>query len=117
MEMDDLITARKFGNRIKKIIEEDNWIQINTNLKLSRDFTPEDSVLALSTVDLKTADQLNEVLGLWKEFMERNLQRILNENRELGVDARKSLEIDLKVVMDRFRENVFVGVSQDSHND
>ena len=106
-------TARKFGNKIKKIIQDEQWSQIVSNLRLSREFNSEASVVALSAVDPKFAGQIDDVLEIWRIFRERNVQRILNENRELGADARKELETGLSTVIGKFREHVFAGISQD----
>ena len=101
-------TARKYKNKITKIIESKNWREIRSALVLQKPFVAADTINALQEVDLEEAKQLDNCLVIWQNFYGLNLPRMINENVEQGADKRKMYEDDLDLLIKRFDENVLL---------
>ena len=94
MESKD-ITARKYINRIKKIIEQETWESASSVIAAVEASNGINTILALQKLDLKVALSVNEVLEIWQYYYRSNYQRVVNENKESGAD--KKLEIEEKL--------------------
>jgi len=102
--MDDITTARKYINKIKKIIERDNWPQVKCALLLQDPFVPAETINSLHGFNRAESEAINELLIIWKMFVARNLARLQNENAEQGRDRRKIVEDEFDGLLAQIRE-------------
>ena len=95
-------TATKFKNKIAKLLEVANWVEVKAALDLYEDFSEVNTISTLQKLNVEAAGLLEEVLDTWKEWKDSNQGRIQMEIQETGADIRIDKESDVGKVIIKF---------------
>jgi len=98
--MEGVTTARKFLNRVEKLIHIEGWESIKSALRLLGEFSPADFIRALHSLDITSLEKLDEVLNIWDVYFQKNFQRIVNANEEAGGARRREAEQTFERLLD-----------------
>ena len=81
-------TAKQLTNRITKILNGEHWDAVKSALVMFEAFEVNKAIIALNNFTISLADEVAEVLETWNLVYKANLQRMKNENKVNGGEAR-----------------------------
>ncbi len=97
--MDNQLTAKQLINRVKKVCVGEYWEVVKSTLGMFEPFEVKETITSLNHFNEQKAKEVAEVLSTWSLVYKANLQRMKNENRVNGGDARivQKKELDSKL--------------------
>ncbi|MCP4588325.1 protein DpdH [Pseudoalteromonas sp.] len=100
------LTAKQLTNRITKIINGEHWNAVKSALVMFELFEVNKAIMALNNFTLSLADEVAEVLETWKLAYKANLQRMKNENKVNGGEARAEYKQQIDTKLQQLKESL-----------
>ena len=100
------LTAKQMTNRVNKILNGEHWNAVKSALVMFESFEVNKTIMALNNFTLELADEVAEVLETWKLVHKANLQRMKNENKVNGGEARAENKQQIDTKLQQLKESL-----------